>query len=197
MDDDANTVINGVRAGLCDYAAHMGVKTRRYEVPLYRGLVQHLCAKNYDAQADQGYGTGQVCDVIVRLPGTGVLWMEVKEAWKEWFSSATRAIKEGGAFYRSYLDPKDGKLARSHSAAQDFDKLEQLRPPAADYAAFLLVGFDAEARPMDPDVHGLVERNRLKQRGWNLIGPHAWPDSNCPATRRVIWLFWRKTMPAA
>jgi hypothetical protein len=106
---------------------------------------------------------------------------------------ATRAVKEGGAFYRSYLDPKVGGLARTHSAAQDFDKLEQLCPPLADYAAFLLVGFDAAPRPMDPEVYGLVARNRLRDRGWNLVGPSIWQDNNCTSCRRVIWFFWRKS----
>jgi hypothetical protein len=198
MDDEANTIVNGVRAGLCDYAAHVGIKTKRYEVPLYRGLVKHLCALGYDAMADQGYGTGQVCDVTVRLPEAGLVWVEVKEAWKEWFSSATRGIKTGEKSYYSYLNRKAGELGKKvYSAAEDFRKLEQLGPPLADYAVFLLVGFDAAARRMDPEVHGLVEQNRLRERGWNLVGPNTWPDSNCPSCRRVMWLFWRKaTAPA-
>src|SRR4051812_15792646 len=89
MDDEATTPVNGVRAGLCDYAIHVGSNPKRYEVAWYRGIVSHLIRRGYDARADVDYpdGSGRECDVLVRFTASRSLWLEVKGAWKQWFSS--------------------------------------------------------------------------------------------------------------
>jgi hypothetical protein len=191
MDDEATTPINGWHAGLCDYAGHLGLTTRSYEVPIYRRLAEMLKAAGYEARTDvpYPYGSGQQCDLVVTLGGGGAAWIEVKQAWKEWFSNRTSSVRTSG-FYRSYLlGAGGGGLPRSHSAAQDFEKLEQLRPPEADYAGVLLIGFDSPARPMDDEVGELTGNASLTSRGWRICGPEVWPDRNCAACR-IVCLFW-------
>src|SRR4051794_32001626 len=103
MDDEATTPISGGHAGLVDYPGHCGVTGNRYEVPIYRRLAELLTAAGFRTAADRPYphGTGQSCDLVVDVAGTS-LWLEVKLAWKEWFSKRSRAPKQSG-FYRSYL----------------------------------------------------------------------------------------------
>lgn len=75
-------------------------------------------------------------------------------------------------------------------AAQDFRKLELLGPPQVSYAAVLLIGFDAENRPMDTEVEQLARTNALADRGWVACRPQGWPDRNCPWCRTVCYSWW-------
>ena len=180
MDDEACTRVNGCHAGLIDYAAHCGVRTKRYEVPLYRALGRHLTVSGYPTASDVRYSSGsrEECDLVVTLPGDRRLWVEVKQAWKEWFSNRSLSVCTNG-FYRSYLlGPKGGGLSRTHSAAQDFCKLERLSPPRATDVGFLLVGFDAVRDPMDSEVEQMVDMNGFTGRGWMLRLTERWPDRN-------------------
>ena len=192
MDTAASTMVRGHRAGLCDFAGHLGITTKTYEVPIYRALAKNLDGSGFAAVSDQRYPGGtQSCDVLVTLPDARKLWMEVKQAWKCWFSNRSGQVEKSG-FYTSYLlGPRAGGLARTHSAGQDFEKIEQLRPPHADCLAFLLIGFEAAADSMDAEILRLEKLNDLSPRGWRRFDGPIIPDSNAPACRIRMWLWCR------
>jgi hypothetical protein len=58
--------------------------------------------------------------------------------------------------------------------------------------AFLLIGFDAKASPMDLDVDELVRHADLLSRKWTGFGPEMWTDCNDDRCRISCWFWCRK-----
>jgi len=193
MDAEATTLVHGFHAGLCDYAGHCGVTTKRYEVPIYRALKQHLVALGYVAEADQPYedGSHRECDVVIAVAGKQRLWLEVKQAWKEWFSNQTATLKTNG-WYRSYLlGPGQGGVARTHSLAQDFEKLETNPALASDYAGVLLIALESVRDPVDAEIEEFTKFSKPAERGWELFRSTPLPDRNDKSCQVSIWLWIR------
>ena len=191
MDQEATTLVNGYVTGLCDYGGHLGIKVKQYEVPIYRRLAELLNEHGYSAETDVKFPTGgQKCDVVVEVAAGEKTWLEVKMAWKEWFSNRKRAVATS-SFYRSYLlGPKAG-LERDHSAAQDFEKLEQIRTADGTSVAFLLIGLESQARPMDSEIVELERDNDLPARGWRRFVSAPIMDRNRSDCRIRNLLWWR------
>ena len=99
--------------------------------------------------------------------------------------------------HRGYHPTFIGGPAKSHSTAQDFEKLSQLGATDAGQVACLLIGFDAADRPMDPDVEELARREKLISRGWEAFGPEIWPDYNGSRCRILCRLWSRQAGEAA
>ena len=189
MENEADTTVgNGLRAGFVHYAHYAGMK-KQYELSWTSRLAELLTQSGHFARNEVAYpGLSKRCDVVVDFEGVGQVWLEVKPAWKSWIES-TGKIEWDNNNYRSYLL---GPASRTHSAAQDFDKLDQLKPSDADYVAFLLIGFDAKASPMSPDIDTLVRQGDLLSRGWKGFGPETWTDCNDDRLRISCWFWCRK-----
>ena len=194
MDQHANAIVNGCHAGLCDYAAHVGIKTKRYEVPIYRAIARHLSNAGTKTTTDVDYptNTGQECDLVVEVSDRPPFWIEFKMAWKAWFSSKTRKI-ERSDFYRSYLlGPRSEGLPRTHSVCQDFEKLMQLTVlPSVGAVGVLLLGFEEAEQPMEPELARMQQMACLDSGGWQTEGPAKWADTNDASCMRACWFWWR------
>lgn len=195
MHDEADTIVgNGVRAGLVHYAMHCGKGPRQHEKTLYRRLAELFNLAGHAARTDVRYPgqSRQKCDIVVDFEGAGPVWIEVKTAWKTWMESSGQIKDNSTSIYRSYLLGSVGGLEKSHSTAQDFEKLSQLGAMDAGQVACLLFGFDAVNSPMDPDVEELARREKLISRGWEAFGPDIWPDYNGSRCRVLCWLWCRQ-----
>ncbi len=187
LDAEACQLINGYPCGL------VGTAVKRYEDKWSSKLAERLARHGYETQIQVPYPaqTGKRCDVVAQLADRSRVWIEVKTAWKSWFNSTEVRLIEHNPFYRKYLfGPDDGGLDTSHSLAQDFAKLDELAP-SPDYKAILLIGFDAAASPMAPDVVELCQRLKLDESGWSQLGPECWPDRACESCRIACWFWWR------
>ena len=192
MENEADTTVgNGLRAGFVHYAKHVG--SDKYERSWTRRLAKLLTQSGHSARNEVTYpGSSKRCDVVVEFEDAGQVWLEVKSAWKTWIESSGEFKTNSKTLYRSYLLSSAGSMKKSHSAAQDFDKLDQLKPSDANYVASLLIGFDAKASPMDLDVDELVRHADLLSRGWKGFGPETWTDCNDDRCRISCWFWCRK-----
>jgi hypothetical protein len=192
IDDEASTLIHGHHAGLVNYVDH--ARARSQERALVSRLAQLLRARAQAFSTEVTYPSSRRrCDLVKReSPRT---WIEVKTAWKAWFSVREGRIKVNAPqIYRSYLAyPLFGGMRRTHSLAADFQKLDTLTKADADVAGVLLVGFDSDTDPMDKDVDLLAEAAALGPKGWNALGNRAvWADRNSPVCRIKCWFWWRQ-----
>ena len=198
MDNEAETPVGeGFRAGLVNYAAHRGMGARQDERSINQGLKELFSQFGWTAETEVRYpGRRKKCDIVVSVPSTGKLWLEIKLAWKAWFSAAKRKIEYNSeSIYRSYLlGPLYGGLEKSHSALQDIEKLGSLGHPEADYVTGLLVGFDSTDSPMVQDVEDLVDKSGLLEKEWSVFGPEIWHDRNCDKCRFCCWCWIRKVI---
>jgi len=193
MHDEADTIVgNDVRAGLVHYAMHCGKK--QHERSLCRRLAELMTQAGHAARTKVRYPgqSRQKCDVVVGFEGAEPVWLEVKTAWKTWMESSGEIKNNSPSIYRSYLLGSAGGLEKSHSTAQDFEKLSQLSATDASHMACLLFGFDAVDSPMDPDIEELARREQLTSRGWEAYGPETWPDYNGSRCRVLCWLWCRQ-----
>lgn len=199
MDSAADTPINGYRAGLCGYETHMGYSARRHEAAIRDGVAAHLRGQGYCVQTEVPYPKDprKKCDLVVSCGELRRLWLEIKIAWKAWFSTPLGKVEDKTPFFRSYLlGPAEGALSRSHSLVQDFQKLDRLAPCDPDSLGLLLLGFAKVADPIGPDIQRLSTTLRLPETGWRCVIPVPWADPNCSATQREVWFWWRRASGA-
>jgi hypothetical protein len=197
MDNEAKTPVGeGFRAGLVNYPRHRGMEPGNEEKSIKRRLRELFTQSNWPAKTEVRYPgeARKKCDIVVSVPGDAKLWLEIKLAWKAWFSAAKGKIEYNSeSIYRSYLlGPLYGGLEKSHSAMQDIEKLGRLGHLEAEYVAGLLVGFDSTDSPMAQDVEDLVDKCELLGKGWLVFGPEIWSDRNCEKCRFCCWCWIRK-----
>ncbi|MCC6682921.1 MAG: hypothetical protein IT445_18640 [Phycisphaeraceae bacterium] len=186
LDAEACELVNGYLSGL------VGTVVNRYEDKWSAQLAERLAQHGYETQIQVPYPVQarKRCDVVARLADGSRAWIEVKTAWKSWFSRSEARQFKHNPFYRKYLfGPDDGGLDSTHSLAQDFAKLEELAP-LQDHKAILLIGFDAAASPMTVEVDDLCRRLMLNEAGWTQLGPEFWPDRAYESCRICCWFWW-------
>jgi hypothetical protein len=152
------------------------------------GVSEKLCSEFSTEQCERLYkGTQKRCDRVVQLSDGSCVWLEMKHAWRRWYYDGINDNKR--SLYNGYFH---GDKHHSHSVAGDFEKLEQLRPPEAAYAALLIAGFDADDGVMTDDMNGLAKNERLNERGWRVRST-AWPTKQSAACWHRCWFWWRLT----
>lgn len=188
--------INGVEMGLCNIKRqfHADVEEGKAPPPPRKVceedaiswlLGQRLEAASIPAEFWVKYpGQRKTCDIVASLSPDVKLWVEVKLAWKQWFNCSGTHRKSSA--YKPYLL---GSMHKTHSAFDDFAKMEALCPAEA-HAATLLIGFDHIESPMEEEVLSL---SRAAYRsGW--IGDHLmWHDRRNPSCRIHCW-FWHRQL---
>lgn len=186
LDAEAGALLNGYHTGL------VGSAVKPYEDRWTAQLASWLTEQGYPTCTQVRYPnrSRKRCDLVVEQAGKARAWTEVKIAWKAWFARTTATITSNNPYYRPYLlGPADGGLTRTHSLAQDFQKLLDLAP-SADHKAILLIGFDAEDSPMSIEVDDLHRQLGLEANGWRGLGPEVWPDRSCARCRVCCWFWW-------
>lgn len=193
MDAEAVPRADGRATGLWWYGGHARPELKRpqTEVEWSRRLAALLAAEGYGVRREVPYpgpGTGRPerCDLVLVLRDGRRAWIEVKGAWKDWWLA-----RGGEAIFRAYLlHPlvPAPSLGKGHTAALDLAKLGRLRREHADAVALVLVTFDTDDAPAEPD---LGEFERLAKLGaWD--GSRArWDDPHAPA-RRVDVRVWSR-----
>jgi hypothetical protein len=124
------------------------------------------------------------CDLVISLPHSGRLWLELKLAWKAWFNCASKPVYSNSV-YRSYLQG----INRTHSFRQDFEKLGGDHWPAGDYRAICLIGTDCVKAPMDQEVHAVVQSVSEEGGHWELAIERHWLDRRCSDFRLNVWIW--------
>jgi len=177
MDAEATTIRNGAPTGLNWYAAHARpeLKKPQTEPEWSKRLARLLTDAGVPTRAEVPYphDRRKRCDVVVTLPDdSGRVWIEIKGAWKHWWSQ-----RGGLGIYRSYLFHPllPGLIAKSHTVPNDLRKLSHLTPADARAAAMLLIGFDTPECSMDEDVEELVRLAGLHEPDW-MIATDEWHD---------------------
>lgn len=102
-------------------------------------------------------------DLLLRFADNKKLFMEVKPAYPyNWCPNAKPTKNKS---YKAYLP----SLSRSHSAAKDILKLNQLSGRFVGYAGVLLIGFDIEAEfeISDSDITELKSAANYNNHMWN------------------------------
>lgn len=178
--EEAVTRRNGRRAGLADYAFHVGHTGTRYEIPIDHRLRECLSAQGWDA-CDVCYPSSrQECDRVVSRGGSSI-WLETKLVWREWPSSISGRIA---------VSRNDGDVLGStcsDSLAQDFAKLEIIGRELATHLAVVALAFDADHNRLDAVIERMEREQRLVQRGWSRTAPRVLVDWNSRAHRIVLW----------
>jgi hypothetical protein len=125
--------------------------------------------------------TGGFCDLVVPMPGSGQVRIEIKGAWPIEFAM--------GSDNRPY--PKPNRSFKKHlhaSTREDFDKLLSLHTCDAAAVGVLLVGFDLPGCEIDGDIESL---SIAVGPNWSRLGPKTWIESSY-GTRVSIWFWWRE-----
>jgi len=190
MHEEATTVRNGLRTGLVDYAGHKGIGHAPWEVPIYRALGEHLAALGYSVESDIRYSNAsrQECDLLIRRGTELACWTELKLVRKDWISTESGGRKTGGV--DSYTT---GGSGRSHSLAQDFEKLEQVAEFQGSHVRVVAIAFDAVGNTMDGLIEGVERAQHLKAKAWQRDLLQVVPDHNSAAHRICLWS-WSKTV---
>jgi len=195
MDSEAITNIgNGFACGLTNYNHNYGLTSRKWEQTVNDRLAALFTENRCSAEREVRYShSRQKCDLLIDVPLIGKLWLEVKPAWKTWFSSSGRMQSNSLPIYKSYLFGNTAKgLSRTHSFAQDFEKLQILTAEYGRYAGHLLIGFDSEDNPMISDILAVANKLNLSSEGWQMLGPETWADKNCQKCRFHVWFFCKR-----
>lgn len=191
MDGEATTVRNGSPTGLCWYGGHFRPECKRppTETSWTRRLEQILTQAGFPTRREVPYphNRRQRCDNVIAVPGGGILWLENKGAWKEYWIQ-----RKGEWIYRSYLlhplvpglDPK------THTVPLDLEKLQNLHAPVATHIGMLLLGFDDIGREMDGDVAQLESLAGLSASPWTRTA-ESWRDPYRSTGRVLAWLWIR------
>ena len=112
-----------------------------------------------------------------------------RPAWKEYWR------QQGGELIcRSYLlHPLVKDLPpKTHTVPLDLKKLTTLHTPDAHRVGMLLIGFDTEEAPMDPDVAELADLASLNRLPWRAAAA-SWADRHREGCRVRCWLWQRPT----
>lgn len=191
MDEEGDTTAGcNSHAGLIDYAAYKGLAGKKYEESWNDRLAELLLNKETSVQREFYYPNSKKrCDLVITNNNI-TIWLEVKAAWKCWFSSTSGKL-ETSPSYKSYLF---GDKHKTHSVADDIDKLNSLSSDVADYIALLVIGFDAPDKSITPDMEQLIEKNNLREDRWQIFGPEIWPDRNHANCRYNCWVLSKKVV---
>ena len=188
MDTEASTTFKGSPTGLNFYGGYFRPSLKRppSETSWTRRLNELLPIAGYPTKAEVYYpGSKQRCDNVVTMPDGGLLWLENKGAWKQYW------IDNGGmGIYRSYLfhPLKPGLLAKPHTVPHDLRKLGALHKPDAQRVGYLLLGFDSATAPMEDDVRELAALAKLDAAPWTAFTT-SWPDGYRSGQRIHVWLW--------
>jgi len=188
MDTEANTTFKGSPTGLNFYGGYYRPNLIRppTETSWTRRLKEMLTTAGYPTQAEVYYpGTKQRCDNVVTMPDGGLLWLENKGAWKQYW------IDHGGlGIYQSYLfhPLKPGLMAKTHTVPHDLGKLATLKRSDAQRVGYLLIGFDSVAAPMQDDVLELAALAKLDAAPWTAFAA-SWPDRYRSGQAVHVWLW--------
>lgn len=141
------------------------------------------CYKEIRYPDDPGNAARRHCDNVVIFADDSVLWMENKGAWKEYW-------RERGSLgkFRSHL------MESGNSALHDVEKVAPLCEPHAQWLGILLLGFDAPAAPLEPDVADFTSLANLDSAPWVAASMH-WPDRWRDGQRVHAWFWWRAAPP--
>jgi len=188
IDRDCRTILNGIEHGLLNVEAEF--KERPLEAkglttePLIAWLVrQKLASADRKICFEMKYpGSGEECDLVFDVGARGQLWLELKLAWKAWFTCRSGPIYSNKS-YGNYLR----SARRSHSFRRDFGKHKNAGIPAGDHLAVCLIGFDWVQKPMDTDVAAVVETARHEDGPWMPATERHWPDRRCLDFRINVW----------
>lgn len=178
----------GEPTGLCWYGGHARPDQKRpqTETNWSRRLCDLLNERGVQTEREVRYpGTRWRCDLRIFLRDNLQLWLEIKGAWKSYWLQ-----KGGDYFYRSYLfHPLLPELdEKSHSAAQDIDKLRTLSPNDADFIGFLLLGFGSTEAPMHDDVTEFERLAGLHSIPWSGRST-TWADPYRENHRTSCWMW--------
>ena len=185
IDNECRTLRNGIEHGLVNVKLEFAGR-RLTEEPLIACLAREkLKASGVEVHPDEvPYpGSGKRCDVVIDLPDSSRLWLELKLASKAWFNCVGPPEYSNPA-YATYLDGRD----RTHSLRHDFEKLRSANLPAGDHRAVCLIGFDCAAKPMDSDVAKIVRQAR-GSAPWEAAAERHWPDRRSRDFRINVWIW--------
>ncbi len=193
MDDECDIVDGQYRCGLVGYRRLIGI--RSHEVAWSRGIAAHLAKRGYEASNECRYPDHRKkCDVVVTLADRSRVWLEVKPTWRAWINSKLEVEFNAKAFYRGYLfGPLESGLPRSHSIAQDIDKLGLLRKPDADFVGLLILGFDVPNGELDTDLQRLFAMKEMNKNAWLASKTDVWPDRNSDQINFSSRVWWEAT----
>jgi hypothetical protein len=191
LDQECVTVVNGSERGL----VHAGDEFRERSLRATRRKLSHertiawyvgekLAVAGYSVNRELHYPQQRrkSCDLVVTLCDSRELWVELKTAWKAWFSCELGPIISNPSF-KSYLWGTN----RTHSLRHDFEKLGAVTDQSVAHRAVCLVGFDRVASPMDQDVHDIVQGERDRGREWQVVTELHWQDRRCCDFRINVW----------
>ncbi len=196
MDQEATTLTSAsVAAGLSDYGRHARPELKRPqgEVEWSRQLAILLEEDGIRVSREVPYPARpetrgrKACDLVVTTANGETVWLEIKGAWRDYW--------KGGGLYRTYLlHPLEEGLDQSkpHTVPFDLVKLSSLHPPAADFVAELVVGFERPDDPMDDDIATLVSLAGLSE--WRAKCD-CWTSATVQEQRVRAWLWYRSTEP--
>lgn len=176
--------------GLCDFVSvsPWAGSQRKDEAALVWGLAERLAPTWNVIQHELRYpGSGKRCDLVLEAADGGIIWIEVKHAWRTWFHDGIH--RNAPFFYSGYFHGEH----HSHSVASDFAKLEHLFSCDASFVALLLVGFDGRDAGMVEDMNALIERERLSERGWRFLSD-GWETSQSEECWNRLWFAWRRPL---
>jgi len=192
MDEEAGPNKKGSPTGLNWYGGYAKPEQKRPQTePCWtQRLAQLLPKMGISCRAEVNYpglpkGRKNRCDLVISLDGENELWLEIKGAWKSYWE------KEGGLrIYRSYLFHPllPGLVEKSHTAANDLRKLEQLKAQDAQSLGLLLVGFAAQDSLMDVDVEEFIQLAELLPPKW-YQWQDSWDDVHRIGERVQCWLW--------
>ena len=176
-------------------------RSTAWEEPITAGLAIGLRNASFKVDTERLYPTSaERCDLIVQLPATGNVWIEVKTGFTEVFGDTYEAcdatpIKSSKNAIHDRLSGKDIR--------HDFDKLTSLRKSDADFIGILYLGFDRIGRSLEDGGYFELLAERLpKLATWHQchekpIG-RIWSDrySGRGVIRlsRSCGLFWYKSV---
>jgi hypothetical protein len=174
--------------GLCNYVScspYAG-KKRKDEPAITWGVTEALRKRWRVDQRERAYPQGRGrCDRVLALQDGSQAWLEVKLAWRTWFSECVK--HNNGFMYSGYLNGEH----HSHSVAADLLKLEQISADHARYVALLVVGFDGCDAKMADDIASLGDREGLMRRRWRLLAD-AWSTRQSDDCWIRCWFAWRE-----
>jgi hypothetical protein len=177
MDDEA-----GTPSGKRNHAGLTGQSERNWN----DGLKQLLIKDEPNTYREYPYpDSDERCDIVVKTSDSKTIWLEIKAAWKRWFGSDSGEIEE--SYPNGYLSGNKG-----HTAAKDIMKLDKLDSKAADYIALLIIGLDSSGAPITSNIEKMIEKENLRKKGWNILGPEIWSDRNHPNCRYNLWFLGKK-----
>lgn len=196
MDEEACTPVRGAPTGLNWFGGHAKPELKRPQTECCWSdrLAELLREAGFDACRETRYPAAPKlrCDLLLIGPDGRRTWLEIKGAWKHWWSHE----RGNDAIYRAYLLDRPapgspaGRFKKDHSAYQDLDKLARLTREDADRAAFLLIGFDSAAHPMRDDVAELRRDAGLDREPWSASADD-WADPYRGGERVRCWLWER------